>query len=83
MSLREASGAMRDNIVEALNQASARARFAMDRQQNGEDAAQIEEEEETAPPEWANEMRIKGIVYTIGVEKAQELGWNLAAPTSG
>lgn len=83
MSLGGAPGPMRDSIVEALNAAHARARAAMDRQRNGGEDAPVEDEEVPAPPDWAKEMRVKGIVYIIAVEKAQDLWWQLAAPMVG
>ena len=36
-----------------------------------------------APPEWAQEMRIGGVIYAVSKEKAVELGWELLPPVPG
>lgn len=73
-----------DAFVDALDRAHALAVEEMARARDPENAEERQElTAQQRPPEWAEEMRIRGVAYTVTVEKARELGWTLSTPEAG
>lgn len=69
-------------LVKALENAHATAMATMAQQ----DTVRVENEEPGQngnPPEWATEMRIPRVVYSIEENKAMEMGWKLSTPAAG
>lgn len=70
------------DIVQALENAHATALANMGQQNVGGEDITGQDQSESLP-EWAVEMRIPGVVYSICKEKAIELGWKLSTSAAG
>lgn len=74
----------RDQFVKALEQAHATVMASMYRQNHVETMQNNEDQQDVVqPPEWAKEFRVKGVVYSVTVDKAKEMEWKLAASMAG
>lgn len=82
MSSRTRTSGQQIGIIQALEGAHATAMVIMGQQDAVREDKEVQEQNRN-PPEWAMEMRIPGVVYSIEESKAMEMGWKLFTPAAG